>query len=104
MRFSPAQALQIHAVLKKHFKGTFYKLYLYGSRTKDDLKGGDLDLILVTSDEGKILFQKLHLDILVEIKKQPDIGQRRIDLKAATQNDLLTDAFLKSISQDMIEL
>lgn len=104
MRITDLQVKQIHEAIKKLFGPTEYKLFLYGSRVHDHLKGGDIDLLLVTTDDGVNLFKEIHLDLLVELKKQPDIGQRRIDLKASTSADLLTDPFLKTIQHELIPI
>ena len=104
MRLQPEQILQTHEILQKYFKDIPYKLYLYGSRTQDHLKGGDIDLLIVTTLAGVDVFNHAELDLLVQIKKQPAIGQRRIDLKAATQLDLETKTFLRSIADSLVEL
>lgn len=104
MRITELQITQIHEAVKKFFGTTEYKLFLYGSRVHDHLKGGDIDLLIKTTDEGVNLFKEIHLDLLVELKKKPDIGQRRIDLKAATSGDFLIDPFLKTIQHELVEL
>jgi hypothetical protein len=104
LRIEASQIRQIHDVIMTRWKQIPYRLYLYGSRVHDHLKGGDIDLLLVTTQEGVELFNQIELTLLVEIKKQPDIGQRRIDLKAATQADLQKVPFLQEISRDMVEL
>ncbi len=104
MRLQPEQILQTHEILRKYFNDIPYKLYLYGSRTQDHLKGGDIDLLIVTTQAGVDLFNHAELDLLVQIKKQPAIGQRRIDLKAVTQLDLETKTFLRVIADSLMEL
>lgn len=81
-----------------------YELFLYGSRTQDHLKGGDIDLLLLTSSDGTKLFSEKELDILVFLKKQSSIGDRKIDLKAATREELLTEPFLRMISADLVKI
>lgn len=46
MRLSRYQSDSILSVLGDHGE-----VFLYGSRTKDDLKGGDIDLLLVVRPE-----------------------------------------------------
>lgn len=104
MRLTNEQIQQIHHVLKAQLSGFSYRLYLYGSRTQPDLKGGDIDLLLVTDVEGLKVFNEKHLSLLVQIKKQPSIGQRRLDLKATLPEDLEKVPFLIEISKHMIEL
>ena len=103
MRLTPEQVEAIHCSIKKFFKEN-YELYLYGSRADDSLKGGDIDLLIVTSSKDVEKIDSIHLDLLVEIKKQKSVGDRRIDLKVATQDQLASSAFLKMISKSMIKL
>mgnify|MGYP003394373111 CR=1 FL=1 len=97
MRLQKNQIDQIHVVILKYLQQTSYELYLYGSRTDDLKKGGDIDLLILTSSTGLEFFKKQKLDLLVQIKKQPDIGQRHIDLKCCTKEQLESDPFLKTI-------
>ncbi|MBC7420573.1 MAG: nucleotidyltransferase domain-containing protein [Bdellovibrio sp.] len=104
MRLQPEQVSQLHSVVRRYFSNISYDLFLYGSRADDALKGGDIDLLLVTSTKGVSLFEDKNLDLLVDIKKQSAIGQRRIDLKATTADQLSTDPFLKVIAQTMVRI
>lgn len=104
MRLSHDQICVIFDCLKAVFNEINYELFLYGSRVDDNLKGGDIDLLIVTDRRGVDIFNKHHLALLVEIKKNKLIGQRRIDIKAVTLNELTNDPFLKSISDRMISL
>ncbi len=104
MRVTTEQIQQIHVVLSHFLKTVPYRLYLYGSRVHDHLKGGDFDLLVLLNDDGLKIFRNQELDILVEIKKKPDIGQRKIDIKAVTEEDLLSKPFFKLVAQEMIEL
>lgn len=67
-------------------------VYLFGSRARDDLKGGDIDL-LVISPAGISFSAKL--DILVQIKAR--IGEQKIDLKIVSPEEAVADAFVQSI-------
>lgn len=104
MRISPKQVDAVHQLLKTIWGAIPYKLYLYGSRVHDHLKGGDIDLLIVTSDEGVNLFEASKLGLLVQLKKHPLIGQRQIDLRAVTEQGLQTEAFLQEIAKTMIGL
>jgi len=75
------------------------QLYLFGSRTKDHLKGGDIDLLLLTELESLIL-EKHH--ILAGIKKE--IGDQKIDLKIITFNNAKNDIFVTMIMPDTLLL
>ncbi len=104
MRLEKEQIVEIKSVLSSFLKTVPYELFLYGSRVDDNLRGGDIDLLVVTSDQGQALFESKHLDILVQIKKQPHIGQRRIDIKATTLDKISQVPFLNAISGQMIKL
>ena len=104
MRLSDAQVSQIYQAVSR-FLGDFeFKIYLYGSRTQDHLKGGDIDLLVLTSERGVEKFNQKNLDILVCMKNQSEIGQRKIDIKAITQTDLDTIPFFQTIQKNMILL
>lgn len=65
-------------------------LYLFGSRTNDSLKGGDIDLLLRVPKEMQHEIEKLKLDISREIKNR--IGEQKIDILIIGQ-DQPKDAF-----------
>jgi len=72
------------------------ELRLFGSRTDEHLKGGDIDLLLLVS-HSKIKNQlqaKKHL-ILARIKEL--LGDQKIDLYIAQFSDLDQDPFLQVI-------
>ncbi len=77
-------------------------LYLYGSRVDDQRRGGDIDLLLLTSQRQRNqLIQKKHI-LLCDIKEK--IGEQKIDLTIAKENDKDQDPFLKSILSKAIIL
>ena len=59
MRLSPEQVHDLHSVLKSEINNIPYKLYLYGSRIDDSLKGGDIDLLVVTNADGINFYKKM---------------------------------------------
>lgn len=80
-----------------------WELRLFGSRTKDHLKGGDIDLLLVMQ-EGDLV-EKLLLEkhrILSAIKAR--IGDQKIDLKISTRKNIDRDPFLTSIFESSLLL
>ena len=78
-------------IFKKNNVGlTGISLCLFGSRTDDALKGGDIDLLLRVSKKILEKIKKLKLDISREIKNR--IGEQKIDILIIDQ-DPPKDAF-----------
>jgi len=79
------------------------ELRLFGSRTQDDNKGGDIDLLLLTKDNessSKLLLKKHFM--LAAIKKR--LGDQKIDLIITSQKEITNDSFLKMIYPDSVVL
>lgn len=96
MRFSQKQISLLVSALENFLSGSEGELRLYGSRTRDDLKGGDIDLLIVVQSDlvaTKLLEDKHY--ILARIKQ--NLGDQKIDLKIATSTESASDPFLKSI-------
>lgn len=82
-----------------------FSIFLYGSRANPNLKGGDIDLVIISKDEVFIKkFQEAHLDLLVNLKKNSSIGQRKIDIKAVSKMEFESNPFWVSVSENCIEL
>ncbi len=56
--------------------GNDAKVFLFGSRVNDKLKGGDIDIYIETNKTIDVLNKKIKMSI--ELKKK--LGDRRIDL------------------------
>jgi predicted nucleotidyltransferase len=69
---------------------------LYGSRVNDQLKGGDIDLLLLCEKKelAEFLESKKHY-LLAAIKAS--LGEQKIDLKIASIEESKKDPFLKII-------
>lgn len=65
------------------------KLYLFGSRTDDSKKGGDIDLLVVSSDLTKRDLRLLRIDFFKEF------GEQKIDI--VLDNGDFTNPFHKLI-------
>ncbi len=79
---------------KISYKGS--KLYLYGSRTQDELKGGDIDLLLQVP--RKYLVSTRDLKSLFSVRIQSHIGEQRIDFTIKpieTKKDPFTELILE---------
>ena len=74
-----AMIASIEAIFKKkNMPLSSVSLFLFGSRVQDDLKGGDIDLLLRVPKEILGSVKKLKLDFLIEMKER--LGQQKIDL------------------------
>ncbi len=94
MRLTELEKDGLLLAIKEYVKSDF-KLRLYGSRLDNNLKGGDIDLILMVDNDlvPKIKWNKHK--ILVAMKSK--IGEQKIDLSISSNELLLTDLFLNLI-------
>jgi len=75
MRLSEYQ-INLIKDLSHRFFGKNAKVYLFGSRTDDNKKGGDIDIYIETDAKENVFDRKIEM--LVELEK--NLGQRKIDL------------------------
>jgi predicted nucleotidyltransferase len=84
-----------------------FVVYLFGSRTDDNKRGGDIDLLLIVEDEKKVpLIEESRHFIQVAFKKYLDdqkldltiIGRKEFDSK------IISDPFFRSISGSLVKL
>lgn len=75
MRLSQSEISGIKAAAKLAF-GEDAKVYLFGSRVHDHLKGGDIDLYIEVRDQENTLPRKLRMLRLLE----KSLGERKIDI------------------------
>lgn len=69
------------------------EIFVFGSRALDHLRGGDIDLLVLSEHLG--ILEKAV--ILAEIKKI--LGDQKIDLKICHPQEKETDAFVSHILQ-----
>ena len=80
--------MRIDPVYAEHFKASVRRflpdadLYLFGSRAKDDLKGGDIDLLVLGPRE---LSDQEKREIKIGFYKA--FGERKIDIVSFAKND-----------------
>ncbi len=74
MRLKEKELEAIQNTFKEVFRDG--KIYLFGSRTDDSLRGGDIDLYIVTEHKKNIMEKKI--DFLVRLKQR--IGDQKIDV------------------------
>lgn len=104
MRLSEEQVVHLIKTIRSKIITHPCEVFLYGSRTKDTFKGGDIDLLILSSPEGCELLHQRKYELLVDIKKSPLIGDRKIDLAIATPEEMKTQPFLKLIADEIIKL
>ena len=103
MRLSETQVKQITAVLVEEIPFSF-ELFLVGSRTKDHLKGGDIDLLLISDNRNlKNLLSTKHL-LIDKLKRQPSVDDGKVDLLLAHPDDLINDPFISSLNSSKIKI
>ncbi len=100
MRISEQEIASIKELAVNIFgKGT--KVLLFGSRTADHKKGGDIDLF-VTNNKKENLTLAAKINFLVELKLL--IGEQKIDVVLDTESTRSKKQFYDSIKQQSIEL
>ncbi len=78
-RLTETEQKAIKAAVKKHFDATA-RVYLFGSKTAEQKRGGDIDLYIETELRGEeLLLAKLRT--MSEIQRR--IGDRKIDIVTA---------------------
>ena len=95
MRLSEFQYQSIKKVVADYL--TNYELKLFGSRTNDNAKGGDIDLLILTKEKLKL---EEKWAIRREIEKL--IGQQKIDIVNFTFDDV--NPFKELILENAIKL
>ena len=93
MRLKDPEIKAIKAAIKKYDANA--QIYLFGSRTDDAKKGGDIDLLIISD---KI---KLNEKIKIRTSLYKIIGEQKIDLIAASD---LNTAFLKYVFEGSTQL
>ena len=83
MRLTPFQRLNINEIAHRHF-GQNCATFLFGSRARDDLRGGDIDLLIETGSDKPVQYAK-KLALRSELKCR--IGDQKIDVLFALPND-----------------
>ncbi len=72
------------------------KVYLFGSRVDDGKKGGDIDLLIVTTETGRDKLNKEKSRLLAELREAAQ--DQKVDITLATQQTMESDVFLKSLT------
>ena len=99
MRLSEFEIESIKSLAKLHF-GSNVEVFMFGSRTKNQLRGGDIDLF-IRNGNGEPLKIRTKIDFITDLIIQ--IGEQKIDV--VLENPLTKDTgFLKTIYQTSVQL
>ncbi|MGK5085960.1 nucleotidyltransferase domain-containing protein [Bdellovibrionota bacterium FG-2] len=96
MRLSDKEKTILRSTVEKFDPNS--KVYLYGSRTNDALKGGDIDLLVLS----ETLTFSDKISILVEIKQI--LGEQKIDLLIANQEKQASNPFVIEVMKTSVQL
>ena len=100
MRLSRFHISTINKLAKKHF-GQGTTVSLFGSRTDDNKKGGDIDLLIKNKDEA-FLNLEAKVRFISELKMK--IGDRKIDVVFDNATTRQKVNFYRSVNRQKIEL
>ena len=91
---------QIKAIVDsaREIYGQDVKVFLFGSRTKNNLKGGDIDLMILAEKTKMTLKNKISF--LVSLKKK--IGEQKIDVVYDRKKN--NTSFMTDIRKERITL
>lgn len=83
MRLSPDEIKAIISSFKQYFSDSD-TLYLFGSRTDDNKRGGDIDLLIETLESNQDLHFENKIHFITAVKQQ--IGEQKIDVVMCVKN------------------
>ena len=81
--------------------GSNTKVFLFGSRTSDTKKGGDIDLFISNPQKSKLTFSA-KIEFLTELKLI--IGEQKIDVVLDTDSVRSKKQFYNSLKREAVEL
>lgn len=100
MRLTQFQIASINKLAKKHF-GQETTVYLFGSRTDDHKKGGDIDLFINNTNEAALTMEA-KIDFLAGLKSE--IGDRKIDVVFDNDSTRQKKNFYRSVTLQKVVL
>jgi len=77
MRLTPDQQAAIRSAVAETF-GDAARVWLFGSRVDDKKRGGDIDLLIVTSQSDVAAIVRAELAFLTKL--QMKLGEQKIDV------------------------
>jgi predicted nucleotidyltransferase len=99
MRLTPREVRAIRRVTTE-VAGPLARVSLFGSRTRDDLRGGDIDLLLELPEPTA---DKLGVSLRTSVQLQFAIGERKIDV-LVTDPQTEETALIRAARRDAIAL
>ena len=99
MRFSEFEIESIKRLARQHF-GLDVQVFLFGSRTKNQQRGGDIDLFISNPNVAK-LNSRSKINFITDLILQ--IGEQKIDIVLDIP-DKRDSVFFKTIHQTGIQL
>lgn len=99
--------LEKRAILKafceiKEASGLEGSLYLFGSRTNDKKRGGDIDLLWLGKEDQVKKMRQLKFDFIAKIQMYLDV--QKIDLTTLIEEEKEKNEFYQSIKKDLVPL
>lgn len=98
MRLTPEERMGIITALTRFLSGISAELRLYGSRTDDARKGGDIDLVLISDFADDLDKYQMLGQIYLQI------GEQKIDFSIITPKEFFEDPFWRSIAEHSLVL
>ena len=94
---------EIHSICNtaQKYYGIDCLVQLFGSRTSDEAKGGDIDLLIQSKDKATLNLRN-KINFLVALKQQ--IGDQRIDVVYDNASTQAKVAFYQAIQQNCVLL
>jgi len=99
MRLSEFEIESILSVARRHF-GTNVQVFLFGSRSNDQKRGGDIDLF-ISNPNNELLKIRAKIDFITELIQL--IGEQKIDVILDNKNSGDSKLF-RTIYQTRIQL
>jgi predicted nucleotidyltransferase len=94
MRLNDSEISAINSLARKHF-GDDVKVILFGSRSDDNQRGGDIDLFIYKTDGARITVRR-KIEFITSLLFQ--IGEQRVDVvldRPELRNTLFYQTILK---------
>jgi predicted nucleotidyltransferase len=105
MRLTQDEQHKIIQAISPFLQNISAELFLFGSRTDDTKRGGDIDLLIIleepkTWDIDKTFNQKLKIITAL----YTTLGEQKIDLHIIYRNEMVSHPFYQSIYSHALQL